>query len=333
MDRRARKTHLDQWIGFLCFVFDLNYRESIQIVKEQGYYKRPFERTDFKDPAARALVHEALGTVDLYMEIFGQTIPDALREFFQDHPKMALAFSGGTDSAYLLYAARACGCHVRAYYAASPFQPAFELEDAKKLAVSLEAEMTILPLNVLELSAVRENPSDRCYHCKNAIFSRILEAAEKDGFLEVMDGTNASDDAGDRPGMRALRELRVLSPLRICGVTKKALREYSRNAGLFTWNKPAYACLATRVPTGCSIDQEILKKIERAETCLTRLGFSDFRVRVWKDPAGQDSWNARLQLTESQFSLLAEKRLEVLELLKPDFSQVLLDLSARSVTI
>lgn len=333
VDRRARKTHLDQWIGFLCFVFDLNYRESIQIVKEQGYYKRPFERTDFKNPAARALVHEALGTVDLYMETFGQTIPDALREFFQDHPKMALAFSGGTDSAYLLYAARACGCHVRAYYAASPFQPAFELEDAKKLAVSLKAEMTILPLNVLELSAVRENPSDRCYHCKNAIFSRILEAAEKDGFLEVMDGTNASDDAGDRPGMRALRELRVLSPLRVCGVTKKALREYSRNAGLFTWNKPAYACLATRVPTGCSIDPEILKKIERAETGLTRLGFSDFRVRVWKDPAGQDSWNARLQLTESQFSLLAGKRLEVLELLKPDFSQVLLDLSARSVTI
>lgn len=131
------------------------------------------------------------------METFGQTIPDALREFFQDHPKMALAFSGGTDSAYLLYAARACGCHVRAYYAASPFQPAFELEDAKKLAVSLKAEMTILPLNVLELAAVRENPSDRCYHCKNAIFSRILEAAEKDGFQEIMDGTNASDDAGD----------------------------------------------------------------------------------------------------------------------------------------
>lgn len=95
VDRRARKTHLDQWIGFLCFIFDLNYRESIQIVKEQGYYRKPFERTDFKNPAARALVHEALGTVDLYMETFGQTIPDALREFFQDHPKMALAFPAG----------------------------------------------------------------------------------------------------------------------------------------------------------------------------------------------------------------------------------------------
>lgn len=333
VDRRARKTHLDQWISFLCFVFDLNYRESIQIVKEQGYYKKPFARTDFKDPAAKALVREALEAVDLYMETFGETIPGALREFFQAHPKMALAFSGGTDSAYLLYAARACGCRVQAYYAASPFQPAFELEDAKNLAASLNAGMTVLPLNVLELAAVRENPSDRCYHCKNAIFSKILEAAEKDGFLEIMDGTNASDDAGDRPGMRALRELHVLSPLRSCGITKKALREYSRNAGLFTWNKPAYACLATRVPAGCSIDQEILKRIERAETGLTRLGFSDFRIRVQKDPAGQDSWNARLQLTESQFSLLAEKRLEVLELLKPDFSQVLLELSARSVTV
>ena len=93
--------------------------------------------------------------------------------------------------------------------------------------------MTILPLNVLELSAVRENPSDRCYHCKNAIFSRILEAAEKDGFLEVMDGTNASDDAGDRPGMRALRELRVLSPLRVCGVTKRPFGIFPERGTLY----------------------------------------------------------------------------------------------------
>ena len=174
--------------------------------------------------------------------------------------------------------------------------------------------MTILPLNVLELSAVRENPSDRCYHCKNAIFSRILEAAEK-GRLPGGHGRHQrlrrrrgpARDAGlaGAPGPFSPADLRR---------HQKGLREYSRNAGLFTWNKPAYACLATRVPTGCSIDQEILKKIERAETCLTRLGFSDFRVRVWKDPAGQDSWNARLQLTESPVSLLAEKRLEVLEL-------------------
>ena len=256
-----------------------------------------------------------------------------LETFFHENSRVALAFSGGVDSAYLLYAARTCGAQVRAYYVQTAFQPAFEREDALRLARELGAEMTVLPLNILDREEVCSNPSERCYHCKRAIFSAILSAAAADGFSLVIDGTNASDDAGDRPGMRALRELRVLSPLRICGVTKKALREYSRNAGLFTWNKPAYACLATRVPTGCSIDQEILKKIERAETCLTRLGFSDFRVRVWKDPAGQDSWNARLQLTESQFSLLAEKRLEVLELLKPDFSQVLLDLSARSVTI
>ena len=256
-----------------------------------------------------------------------------LEQFFAENREVAVAFSCGVDSAYLLYAATRYAARVKAYYVSTAFQPEFELADARRLADELGADMLVLHVDVLSNSVVTANPPDRCYHCKNAIFSRILEAAEKDGFLEVMDGTNASDDAGDRPGMRALRELRVLSPLRVCGVTKKALREYSRNAGLFTWNKPAYACLATRVPTGCSIDPEILKKIERAETGLTRLGFSDFRVRVWKDPAGQDSWNARLQLTESQFYLLAEKRLEVLELLKPDFSQVLLDLSARSVTI
>ena len=91
----ARKTHLDQWIGFLCFIFDLNYRESIQIVKEQGYYRKPFERTDFKNPAARALVHEALGTVDLYMETFGQTIPDALREFSRTTRKWLWLFPAG----------------------------------------------------------------------------------------------------------------------------------------------------------------------------------------------------------------------------------------------
>lgn len=256
-----------------------------------------------------------------------------LRDFFQECPKVALGFSGGVDSAYLLYAALDHGAQVRPYFIKTAFQPQFELEDARRLCAQLGVELTVVELDVLQIPGVAENPPDRCYHCKRALFGRLRQQAQADGYTVLIDGTNASDDAGDRPGMRALRELRVLSPLRICGITKKALREYSRNAGLFTWNKPAYACLATRVPTGCSIDQEILKKIERAETCLTRLGFSDFRVRVWKDPAGQDSWNARLQLTESQFPLLTEKRLEVLELLKPDFSQVLLDLSARSVTI
>ena len=197
---------------------------------------------------------------------------------------MALAFSGGTDSAYLLYAAKACGCDVRAYYVETSFQPEFEREDARRLAKELGADMKTLPLNILALDSVRNNPKDRCYSCKNAIFHEILKAAADDGFSYVMDGTNASDDAGDRPGMRALRELKVFSPLRLCGTTKKALREYSRNAGLFTWDKPAYACLATRVPSGTFIDEEILARIEWAEGQLANLGFSDFRVRAAELP-------------------------------------------------
>ena len=172
-----------------------------------------------------------------------------------------LHFSGGTDSSYLLYAAKACGANVHAYYVSTPFQPQFELDDAKLLAESLHADMTVLPFDVLTDKVVKSNPKDRCYYCKNQVFGGILKAAKEDGFTEIMDGTNASDDAGDRPGMRALKEMKVLSPLRLSGITKTALREYSRNAGLFTWNKPAYACLATRVPSGISIEASVLKDV------------------------------------------------------------------------
>lgn len=339
IDKTLRKTYLDYWVSFLGFLFDLNYPESMKIVKEQGYYRMPFDRTTFSDPQAVKDVNEVLSLIEQYIAGFSGAapelrIPASLQEFFREHPTLALAFSGGTDSAYLLYAAKACGCKVHAYYVSSPFQPAFELEDARQLAESLGVTMTVLPLNVLENDIVRKNPADRCYHCKNAIFSHILEAAYKDGYREIMDGTNASDDAGDRPGMRALRELQILSPLRICGVTKKALREYSRNAGLFTWNKPAYACLATRIPTDVEIDASILKNVEFAEQTLSAMGFRDFRVRVIPQRASagspdQRTWTAKLQITESQLPLLMEKRTSILDALRANFSDVVLDLHAR----
>ena len=132
-------------------------------------------------------------------------VPAALREFFAEHSTIALAFSGGTDSSYLLYAAKACGANVHAYYVSTPFQPQFELDDAKLLAESLHADMTVLPFDVLTDKVVKSNPKDRCYYCKNQVFGGILKAAKEDGFTEIMDGTNASDDADDRPGMRASR--------------------------------------------------------------------------------------------------------------------------------
>lgn len=245
-----------------------------------------------------------------------------LNTFFEDHPKSALAFSGGVDSAYLLYAALQSGAEVRAYYVKSAFQPQFELEDAKRLAEELGADMRIIQLDVLSAKEVAANPADRCYYCKKHIFSSIAQAARADGFPVLMDGTNASDDAGDRPGMRALRELSVRSPLRECGLTKDAIRRLSKDAGLFTWDKPAYACLATRIPAGEAITEEKLQKTELAENYLFSLGFTDFRVRLLDGCA-------RIQAPEQAMPLLLSRRGEITKTLKRYYKSVLLDLEAR----
>ena len=250
-------------------------------------------------------------------------VPEALQAFFREHPRLALAFSGGVDSAYLLYAATACGCDVGAYYARSAFQPAFERADARRLADQLGARMTEVPLDVLSAEAVRANPENRCYYCKRAIFAALIDAARADGFGAIMDGTNASDDAGDRPGMRALDELSVLSPLRLCGVTKAQVRRYSREAGLFTWDKPAYACLATRIPAGTPITEALLRRVEGAESALFGMGYTDFRVRLFHDAA-------RLQLPAGQMPRAVEAREAIREALAPWFETVLLDLKERA---
>lgn len=246
-----------------------------------------------------------------------------LSQFFAENPRVALAFSGGVDSAYLLYAAIHAGAQVRAYYVKSAFQPQFELDDAHRLAKELGADMRILELDVLSNPTIAANSADRCYHCKTMIFSSIIRAAREDGFTVLMDGTNASDDAGDRPGMRALRELKVRSPLRECGLTKAEIRALSKEAGLFTWNKPAYACLATRIPASEAITSGALERTELSENFLHALGFSDFRVRLFHG-------GARLQIPENQFPLLIQKRQTILDELKKHYGSVLLDLEVRN---
>ncbi len=245
-----------------------------------------------------------------------------LAAFFQKYPKVAIAFSGGVDSAYLLYAAIAHGAEVRAYYVKSAFQPQFELEDAKKLANFLQADMRILEVDVLSAAPITQNPANRCYHCKKKLFQILCDTAKKDGFSILLDGTNTSDDSDDRPGMKALAELHVLSPLRICGLTKDTIRQLSKEAGLFTWNKPAYACLATRIPTGTPITLSMLEKTEHAESYLTKLGFSDFRVRLLGE-------GARLQVPEHQLGRILSYKREILAELKKYYSFVMLDLETR----
>jgi len=128
-------------------------------------------------------------------------------QFFADHPEAAVAFSGGVDSAWLLHEAVRHARRTAAYFVKTPFQPDFELDDARDTVRRLGASLTVLALDILAVPAVAANPADRCYHCKRALFSRLLDEAAADGFPLVLDGSNASDDAGDRPGMRALREL------------------------------------------------------------------------------------------------------------------------------
>ena len=187
-----------------------------------------------------------------------------LQEFFTEHPKAALGFSGGVDSSYLLYAGIKAGADIRPYFIKTAFQPEFELEDAKRLCAQLGAELHIIKLDALANPDVVKNPANRCYYCKTGLFGTLQARAKADGYTVLLDGTNASDDAGDRPGMKALTEMSVLSPLRLCGLTKAQIREFSREAGLFTWDKPAYACLATRVPTGEAITEALLARVEGA---------------------------------------------------------------------
>lgn len=245
-----------------------------------------------------------------------------LRDFFQECPKVALGFSGGVDSAYLLYAALDHGAQVRPYFIKTAFQPQFELEDARRLCAQLGVELTVVELDVLQVPGVVENPPDRCYHCKRALFGRLRQQALADGYPVLIDGTNASDDAGDRPGMRALGELSVRSPLRECGISKAQVRALSKEAGLFTWDKPAYACLATRVPTGEAITPETLRKVEAAEEALFSLGYSDLRVRMFHGAA-------RLQLPGQQLEQAAKEREAISQALAPWFDTVLLDLKER----
>lgn len=246
-----------------------------------------------------------------------------LREFFERHPKCALAFSGGTDSALLLCEARRLGADVKAYFVKGPFQPQFELEDARRLARELGAEMEVIETDVLALPEVAENGPRRCYYCKRAIFSLIFERARRDGYESVIDGTNASDQVDDRPGMQAIAELGVLSPLRMCGVTKAQVRELSAEAGLFTARKPSYACLATRVPTGTAITREALGKVERGEEALREMGFSDLRLRL-------EGTGARLELPAAQLPAVVQNRERVLKALLPSFSRVTVDLAGRT---
>ena len=245
-----------------------------------------------------------------------------LEQYLKQYKRLAIGFSGGVDSVYLAYAAVQAGCDVRAYFIKSAFQPMFEQEDALEMAKELNIPLTIHELKVLEAEKVRKNPENRCYYCKQEVFTTLKKLAKTDGCDVLVDGTNASDRYEERPGMKALEELGIISPLRICGLTKEEIRKRSKEAGLWTWKKPSYACLATRIPTDMEITQEMLQKVETSENNLRNMGFTDFRVRVTQT-------GAKLQVLDTQMEEVFRQRKTIVSLLEPFFGEIVLDLIPR----
>ncbi len=197
---------------------------------------------------------------------------------------LAVAFSGGVDSVFLLHAAHeALDKNVLAMTVNSSYIPDWEIAEASEITASKGIEHQVIDVPVPE--QIKNNPEDRCYLCKSFVFTLLKEFAKQRGFTNLADGTNYDDTKDHRPGMKALEELKVLSPLLENNFTKNDIREASREMGLYTWEKPAYACLLTRIPYNTSIEEKNLRRIEKAETYLIGLGIRAIRVRAHGDLA------------------------------------------------
>jgi uncharacterized protein len=198
---------------------------------------------------------------------------------------VAVAFSGGVDSSFLCHAAReALGDRAAAITVVSPMLPRSELDCARRVSAQVGIRHYFVEEDEID-EEVASNPRERCYFCKKIEFGAILEEARKHGIYTVLDGSNL-DDLGDyRPGLRALAELEICSPLREAELSKAEIRELSRLFGLPTWDKPAFACLASRIPYGERIDRQKLSRVERAEDLLREAGFRQLRVRSHGDIA------------------------------------------------
>jgi uncharacterized protein len=204
-----------------------------------------------------------------------------LQQLLRAFPRVIVAYSGGVDSVFLLrVAVDTLGpAQVLAIIGDSPSYPSRECAEAIRLAEEMGVAYRVIATEEIEDQRYAANPSNRCYYCKHDLFSRILRIADAEGYAAVVDGNNA-DDTGDwRPGQQAARELGVRSPMIDAGLTKAEIRAFSQQLGLPTWNKPASACLASRIPYGTPITRASLSAIEQAEYCLRDLGFRQVRVR------------------------------------------------------
>ena len=247
---------------------------------------------------------------------------DRLKDYLASFGSVAVAFSSGVDSTFLLYAAKeALGDHAIAVTASSCSFPERELKEAKEYCQKMGIRHFVIKSEELEIEGFSHNPKNRCYLCKHELFEKIGALAKEQGINEIAEGSNLDDNGDYRPGLQAVAELGVKSPLRHIGFTKQEIRELSQYLNIPTWNKQSFACLSSRFPYGDLINEKKLKMVDRAEQLLLDMGFHQLRVRIHGDVA-------RIELLPDEFPKFMEEktRLSVYKKFKEyGFSYVTLD--------